>query len=61
MDFIEMKKVIENLAQSQGTYSRMLYKLKQIEKEEREVSIINNWLKERNIKDPVDLIIALES
>jgi hypothetical protein len=60
MKFEQMYKIVEDLAKGQGYYSRLLNRLKEMQKDERHVKIIENWLKDREIKNAVDLVLALE-
>jgi hypothetical protein len=60
-NFQDMKKVVEDLAKSQGFYSRLRLRLIEMEKDERHLEIIENWLKLRKITNAIDLVLALES
>ena len=58
MSFIEMKKVVSMLSQSQGSYGRILAQLETLD--EDEIEDIEVWLKDKNVKTPLDLILAIE-
>jgi hypothetical protein len=58
MSFIEMKKVVSMLSQSQGYYGRLLRQLEVLD--EDEIEDIEVWLKDKNVKTPLDLILAIE-
>jgi hypothetical protein len=58
MSFIEMKKVVSMLSQSQGSYGRILEQLEVLD--EDEIYDIEVWLKDKNVKTPLDLILAIE-
>ena len=58
MSFIEMKKVVSMLSQSQGYYGRLLRQLEVLD--EDEIYDIEVWLKDKNVKTPLDLILAIE-
>jgi hypothetical protein len=60
MKFKEMLEIVGDLAKSQGSYSRMFENLKEMEKDKEKQRYINDWLEEKNVKDVVDLILALE-
>ena len=58
MSFIEMKKVVSMLSQSQGSYGRILAQLETLDDDE--IKDIEVWLKDKNVKTPLDLILAIE-
>jgi hypothetical protein len=58
MNFEEMKKVVSMLSQSQGSYGRILAQLETLD--EDEIYDIEVWLKDKNVKTPLDLILAIE-
>jgi 5-formyltetrahydrofolate cyclo-ligase len=53
--------LVEELAKGQGYYGRLLESLKEMQKEARQVEIINDWLEEKQVNDIFTLITALES
>jgi hypothetical protein len=58
MNFEEMKKVVSMLSQSQGSYGRILAQLETLDDDE--IEDIEVWLKDKNVKTPLDLILAIE-
>jgi hypothetical protein len=58
MNFEEMKKVVSMLSQSQGSYGRILAQLETLDDDE--IEDIEIWLKDKNVKTPLDLILAIE-
>jgi hypothetical protein len=58
MKYEQFLGIIKDLAKSQGRYARMLDGL--TDKTDEEKREIETYLQERNIKDPVDLILELE-
>jgi len=59
--FEQMLSLVEELAKGQGYYGRLLESLKEMQKEARQVEIINDWLEEKQVNDIFTLITALES
>ena len=55
----EIMETIHNLAKSQGYYGRLLEQIKDLDSEDYE--IIMHTLESQNFKEPLDLVLYLET
>lgn len=62
MKFEKMIEIVKELAKSQGYYGRIYQNLLNIKETEDTEAIkeINAWLEENQVKDSLDLVLALE-
>ena len=56
MDKLELKKLVKSLAQSQGSYGRLLRNIEESDNSEE----IWQYLEEQNFEDAIDFILFIE-